>query len=464
MRFLYISAIVLAIFFINGCNHGHNNQGDEEHSHEQSEEATASESENNHSHGEETHSHDEESHSHGEETHSHSEAHNQETDDSHEHDDDHKHQDDETNDAHQHEGEQGHSHSEQQRENGHDHSSEEHSHSNGTSNSEKYHVEELKPTSFNEVVKTSGKIKVLPKNQSLLVAPVAGIVQFENNSVLPGKTTTQGERLFRITSKSLAEDNLIVKYEKAKAKFNQAKKDFERAQKLRSDQIISEKEYLQHKTDYLEAKTNYQSIESHVEGNSGSVKSSQTGFVDEVFVEEGDYVKAGEKLARIINNQRLMLKAEVSQKYAAKLDEFTSANFETSDGRLFNTSELNGEVLSLGKSTTRESFYLPVYFAIDNKENYTPGSFVHVYLIGETRENVLVLPKDAFIEDQGNFYVYVRENGEFHKQAVEVGPDDGRKMIVQKGVKAGDHVVMHNAYQLKMEQASSSLPAHGHSH
>ncbi len=463
MRLLYILATVLAVFFANGCGQSHNHQNNKEHTHEKSEESTSSDSENTHSHGEEAHAQDDEEHSHGEETQSQGETHNHESEDSHEKDVENKHQKNEAEDSHQHEEENGHSHSDQENEVSNERTSEQHSHS-GESSHSKYHVEEIQPTSFNEVVKTSGKIKALPKSQTMLVAPVAGIVQFENNSVLPGKNVSQGERLFRITSKSVVEDNLKVKYERAKAKFTQAKEDFERAKKLRTGQIISEKEFMQHKTEYLEAKAHYQSIKSHVDGNSGSILSGRSGFIDEVFVQEGDYVKSGQQLARVINNHRLMLKAEISQKYAARLDEFTSANFETSDGKIFNTKDLNGELLSLGKSTTRESFYLPVYYAIDNKENYAPGSFVHVYLIGKTRENVLALPKDAFIENQGNFFVYVKENGAFQKTAVEVGADDGKKMIVKKGLKAGDKVAMHNAYQLKMEQAGSSLPAHGHSH
>ena len=435
MRSIYFIIVgLLAIVMVN-CNDS-KNDSNQEHAHE----------------------HQEETHSSGDK------AKDGQNDKSHSHENNTVHQHDDHNDEHsEHEG--YHDHSEDNiEEHDHENTAKEHEHASEAEHDHKYTVEQIRPTEFNEVIKTSGEIDVLSKNQSKLVAPVSGIVQFADNSVLPGKDVAQGQDLFWITSKSVAEDNLMVNYKKAKASFEQAKEDYERAKKLLDDQIISEKEFLQHKTDYLNAKADFESIEIHLEDSSGKVKTDQKGFIDEIYVEEGSYVNAGDALARIVSRERLQLKAEVSQKYASRLDEFTSANFEMNDGRIFNTSELNGEVLSRGKSITEESFYLPVYFAIDNQAGLSPGSFVHVYLIGKTKENVLVLPKDAFIEEQGSFFVFVRKDDEFQKTRVKTGPDDGRKMLVKEGVKAGDYVVTHDAYRVKMEQSGSSLPEHGHSH
>jgi len=456
MRSIFVIIVYLLATAMVSCT-GHQNDSEQEqaHEHEHQEETQPSDHERNHDQSDESHSHDEDTvHEHdapGDEHSEHEEGHG------------HSH-----NDAEEHnhgDSTEGHAHSsDNTEEHDHENTAEEHDHSGESEQEHKYVVEQIRPVEFNEVIKTSGKLDVLPKNQSKLVAPVSGIVQFADNSVLPGKNVKQGQGLFWITSKSVAEDNLMVKFQKAQARFEQAEEDYERAKKLLDDQIISEKEFLQHKTDFLNAKADFESIETHLEGSSGKVKTDQRGFIDEVYVDEGNYVEAGDVLARIVSRERLQLKAEVSQKYASRLDEFTSAHFETTDGRIFNTSELNGKVLSRGKSITSESFYLPVYFAIDNQTGLSPGSFVHVYLIGKTKENVLVLPKDAFIEEQGNYFVFVRKDDEFQKTKVKIGPDDGRKMLVKEGIEAGDYVVTQDAYRVKMEQSGSSLPEHGHSH
>ncbi len=439
---LFIVTGVFYLFFM-GCNTGQENKNKQDnHSNEQ-----------HHEQSEETQSHDEE-HVHDQQNTNH--AHEPQQEQVHEHENEQKH-------THEHDQDQTHEHSNNS--GSHDHlnkNSDDHDHAE--KDEHEYVVEKIHPDSFHEVLRTSGEIMHLPKNKANLVAPVSGIVKFADNSVLPGKSVKKNKILLRISGESVAEDNLLVKYQKSKNTFLQAKGDFERAQKLKKEQLISEKEYLQYKTAYLNAKSDFETMKTHVDKNSGVVKSNIPGYLKDVLVEEGDHVKAGQKLAYIVNNNRLMLKAEVSQRYAARLDEFSSANFETPDGKLYNTTELNGDLMSTGKSTTNESFYLPVYFSIDNTRGLVPGSFVHIFLIGEQKHDVLALPKDAFIEEQGNFFVYVEKDNELQKTSVTIGAEDGKKILVKSGIKAGDRVVTHGAFQVKMEQTASSLPAHGHSH
>jgi len=444
-RILFIVTGVLYLFFM-GCNAGQGNKNKQEsHSTEQP-----------HEHTEETHSHDEDQHVHDQENTNQAHEHQQEQEQEHEQKHTHEHDQDQTHEHGNNNESHTHTHSDQE---GDEHSkNEEHNHGH------EYVVEKIQPGSFHEVLRTSGEIMHLPKNKANLVAPVSGIVEFADNSVLSGKSVKKDEILLKISGESVAEDNLLVKYQKSKNTFRQAKEDYERAQKLKKEQLISEKEYLQHKTHYLNAKSDFETMKTHVEKNSGVVKSNIPGYLKDVLVEEGDHVKAGQKVAYVVNNNRLMLKAEVSQRYASRLDDFSSANFETPDGKLYHTGELNGKLVSTGKSTTNESFYLPVYFSIDNTSGLVPGSFVHIFLIGEKKHDVLALPKGAFIEEQGNFFVYVEKDNEFQKTAVTIGAEDGKKILVKSGIKAGDRVVTHGAFQVKMEQMASSLPAHGHSH
>lgn len=327
-----------------------------------------------------------------------------------------------------------------------------------------YVVETLRPTTFHEVVKTSGKLTTLPKNQSKLVAPVSGVVEFVDNSVLAGKKVRRGQLLLRISNASIAEDNVLVQFEKAKARYEQKQEDFKRARKLIKEEIISEKEYLQHRSEYREQKARFEALKKHIDKGFGTVKSDQNGYIREVLVKEGSHVQAGQALAVVENKERLLLKAEISQKYASRIHSFTSAHFETPDGSVYNTSDLNGTMVASGKSLVSESFYLPVYFELDNSKQMIPGSFVHVFLIGEPRKQVLVLPKDAFIEEQGNYFVFVETGEGFQKRAVGIGADDGKRILVKQGLQAGERVVTHGAYHVKMMQTSSAVPSHGHSH
>ena len=85
-------------------------------------------------------------------------------------------------------------------------------------------------------------------------------------------------------------------------------------------------------------------------------------------MKEGDYVTIGQPLVSITQNRRLFLRAEVSEKYYPSLRTIGSANFKTPyDNKVYELKELNGRLLSFGKSAGENSFYVPVTFEFDNK-------------------------------------------------------------------------------------------------
>lgn len=397
-------------------------------------------------------------HSSSEELHDHSEEHNHD----HSEEENHDHEEHKDHEDHEEEGvENSHDHSHEDDEHEHEelgHDEHEHEHDGN------YHVEKVTSSTFHEVVKTSGRIKTLPANTSFAVAPSGGVVNFTDNSILPGRKVKGGEILALVSSESLAENNQYVKFEQAKAEYENAKGNYERAESLFEDKLISEKEFLNYKTEYQNAKSDFESRKEHFSDRKGSVLAPKNGYVSEILVNDGEHVEAGQKIASVINKDKLMLEADVSNAYADKLDDFVKAHFLTSSGEFFTTEKLNGKILTTGKSYTERSYYLPVHFQIDTHPKLVPGSYVSVFLIGRERQNVISLPKDAFIEEQGNFFVFTRDGDEFNKTPVKTGANDGKYVEVLEGVKPGDSVVTHGAYHIKLMQASEGLPEHSHNH
>ena len=127
--------------------------------------------------------------------------------------------------------------------------------------------------------------------------------------------------------------------------------------------------------------------------------------------------------------------------------------------------DLNGRLLSFGKTSNENSFFIPVSFEFDNKGEVIPGSFVEVYLLSSELENVISLPRTALTEEQGIFFVYLQLDEEgYKKQEVTLGADNGKSVQILTGVKAGDRVVTEGAYQVRLASASNAIPAHSHEH
>jgi RND family efflux transporter MFP subunit len=318
---------------------------------------------------------------------------------------------------------------------------------------------------FSEVIKTTGQILSAQGDEIIVTAKSSGIIRFTGkNSV--GALVTSGEGLFMITGGDITENNLDVKFKEAKTTFDKTKTDLDRAKELIKDNLITQKDYVQRQNDFEIAQTQYNSLAKNYSAGGQKVTASLNGFIKNIYVSEGQFVNAGEPLASISQNQRLILKAEVSQKYFSKLKSFTTANFKTPyDNKVYNTSELNGKLLSYGKSTSENSAFIPVSFEIDNKGEIIPGSYVELYLKSDPTADALVIPASSLIEEQGTFYVYVQVEGEsFQKREVRLGTSDGIYVQVLSGVSEGERVVSKGAYQIKLATAAGSMPAHGHEH
>ena len=181
-------------------------------------------------------------------------------------------------------------------------------------------------------------------------------------------------------------------------------------------------------------------------------------------VKEGDYVTVGQPLVSITQNRRLFLRADVSEKYYPYLRTIGSANFCTPyNNKVYTLKSLNGRLLSYGKASDDNGYYVPVTFEFDNKGDIIPGSFVEIFLLSSPMENVISLPHTALTEEQGSFFVYLQVDEEgYKKQLVTLGADNGERVQILSGIKAGNKVVTQGAYQVKLAGATNAIPAHSH--
>ena len=193
---------------------------------------------------------------------------------------------------------------------------------------------------------------------------------------------------------------------------------------------------------------------------------SHQRLCEESVGERRDYVSVGQPLVSVTQNRKLFLRADVSEKYYPYLNSIGSANFCTPyNNKVYTLKELGGRMLSYGKASGENGYYVPVTFEFDNKGDVIPGSFVEVFLLSSPMENVLSLPHSALTEEQGSFFVYLQLDEEgYKKQLVTLGADNGESVQILSGIKAGDRVVTQGAYQVKLASATNAIPAHSHEH
>ena len=320
---------------------------------------------------------------------------------------------------------------------------------------------------FGQVIKTTAQVESAQGDEILISAKTNGIVILSADNVLEGKSVSNGQVLYSISGSGLANNNSVVRFQEAKNNYDKTKADYERFTELAKDKIVSEKDLLNAKNQFDNAKVTYDNLNQNFNASGQKVTSSMNGYVKQVFVQNGQYVEAGQSIISISQNKTLLLKAEVQQKFAPVLGTINSANIRTLHNNQTNTLEqLNGKVLSFGRNTNKDNYLIPISLQIDNKGTFVSGGFVELYLKTQSSAQALTIPNAALLEEQGIFYVFVQVHPElFEKREVKVGVSDGLKTEIIKGIKPQERVITTGAILVKLAQATGTLDAEsGHNH
>ena len=391
-----------------------------------------------------------------------------------EHDHDHEHEEaavhDHEHEGHDHEHEEA-DHDHEHEEAGHDH---EHDHEAAANPGEVVFKEAnakavglqtitVTPGAFTQVIRTSGQVLAAQGEESVMVATVPGVVSFGSVPFTDGTAVRKGQAVLSIASNGLSEGDVAVR---AKAAYEAAKLEFERMEALVADRIVSAKEFEQAKLNYANAKAAYEAVADKQTAKGVAVVAPLNGYLKNIQVKEGDYVSVGQPLATIAQSNRLMLRADVSERYYSSLPMVQSAHFKTPyDEQVYRLADLRGRLLSYGRASRGDSFFVPVTFEFDNKGAILPGSFVEVYLLTKPLEQVISVPVESLIEEQGLYSVYVRLDADcYRKQPVTLGANNGVEVQILSGLHGGEAVVTKGAHQVKLASASNAIPAHSHHH
>ena len=320
----------------------------------------------------------------------------------------------------------------------------------------------ITPGAFHGVITTGGKILSASGDETTIVATSAGVVSL-SRPVTEGMEVGQDSTIFSITSSGLQDGDVS---QRARITYETAKSEYERAQKLIADKIITEKEYLAAKADFENAELAYKAVGGGNGSKGVAVKSPAGGYVKECLVKAGDYVEVGQPMMVVTQNRHLYLRAEVPERDYAAINQVSSAKFKTSySDKVYDIKDLNGRLLSYGKTSGSSSSFIPVTFEFDNASGLIPGAFAEVYLLTNDRSNVISVPVSALTEEQGVHFVYIREDEEcYRKQEVRLGASDGQQTEITEGLKGGEVLVTEGAIHVKLASAGKSIPGHTHNH
>jgi multidrug efflux pump subunit AcrA (membrane-fusion protein) len=71
-----------------------------------------------------------------------------------------------------------------------------------------------------------------------------------------------------------------------------------------------------------------------------------------------------------------------------------------------------------------------------------PGMTAEITVIVDRLRNVLIIPVHASFQKEGETFAYVWTGSKFRQQAIEVSKRSGDRVVVTKGLEAGDRIAL----------------------
>ncbi len=316
-------------------------------------------------------------------------------------------------------------------------------------------VDTVTAGTFCEVIEVSGQIMAAPSDVAVAVAPTAGIVTLSANA-LPGGYVGAGASLAHVNGAAISGGDVN---NAGRVEIEAARRELHRAKPLHDEGIVTTSQYNEILARYEAAVAAYSPRAA-----SGAVTAPIAGVVTNILVSQGQYVDAGQPVAQISRTSRLTLRADVPERLATFLPQISGANIRPAGLESYiRLADLGGRISS-GTPASAQSGYFPIYFTFNNSGSTPPGAFVDVALLGAPRAGVIAVPVSAITEQQGAFYVYIRVDEEgYERRRVTLGGNDGVRVEIKSGLKAGDAVVTEGAAVIRLAENSGKVPE-GHSH
>ena len=327
-------------------------------------------------------------------------------------------------------------------------------------------VSQINPAPFHAVIPTSGEITAMPGEKKNITAGSQGIVRFSDPLLVQGSTVKKGQLLFTLSSETLVEDNVKLRYEEAKNSLEKSRSEYQRHQVLYEQDALSERQFQESRSTYVEDSLRYYSLASNISDGGVNVTAPVSGTVHELLVSDGEYTEPGKLLATLSTNRTLMLRADLPQQYYSQLKKINTAHFRPAyTDQVFTVEEMNGRLLAAGVSVAENDHYLPIIFKLENDGHLLEGAFAEVFLQAEERNDILAVPATALTEEQGGYYLYVQVTGEtYTKRSVTPGENDGLRVEITGGLHAGERVVTRGVMLVKAASMASGVVGDGHSH
>ena len=279
---------------------------------------------------------------------------------------------------------------------------------------------------------------LVPEDEVTVLAESEGRVA--RLEVEEGDRVRQGQILA-----TLSQDDEEIAHQKAMVKAANAEMALERAQRMHDEQLIAQEEYDRIVMDHSIAQQELEEAKWRL--SQTEIRAPFDGRVTWRNVTLGQYIRPGDELFRVTDFDPLISRIYLPEKDVLTLDagrpvEITLKADEAVRfaGRIQRISPVVDTATGTVKVTVE---------AIEPPSSVRPGGFVIVDIVRETREDTLVLPREAVIRELKSAHVFVVKDDVAEKRSVDLGLEEDEQLEVVGGLEPGELIVVAGQGSLK---------------
>jgi len=256
--------------------------------------------------------------------------------------------------------------------------------------------------------------------------------QVRRVSAEPGAHKKAGEALFVIDDEVAAS-----RQRKADAHYRQTKRDVERYKTLYSEGAVALSAFEAVRLQHEEAEAEF--VAASRKYNDTKIKAPFSGMVTSRFVEQGELVHEGLKVAHIIDMTKVKIIIFVPEREIKKFVQGTTLSV-TSD--LYPSHRFSGRVSAVSEKSGRDHTSR-VEVLLQNPLNtaFRSGMFARVVTTGEGSREAILVPRIALVSGIRKPEVFVVRNGHAFLKPFVAGMELQKELEVLEGLTVGESVV-----------------------
>ena len=273
---------------------------------------------------------------------------------------------------------------------------------------------------------------VEPNRIVTVSAEVSG--RIEHIPLEEGNKVSAGDLLIKLNT-----DLIRPEFESAKAQVERDQIEFDRMTNLTKENATTQRDLDNATSQLAISKARLDGIRARLERT--SIFAPTTGVLNDLLVEEGEYVDLGNPVAQVVDTDTVKVVVEIPERDIAFFAIGEKAEiFVDTKGQ---ARTLVGTISFISELADRKTRTTRTEITLDNKERHLrSGQIVHVHLTRRILKDAILVPLLAVIPMEGSKAVYVVNSSQANRREVEFGIIRGYHVQITRGLEPGDKLII----------------------